>query len=118
MNGFLLFLCHVSDECCRLLPICDTVECLIYCLVSEVSYVTGHAGAEEVSGGTATIRHNKQTRNGTSTRVRVCNTSTDLLQLECCLWELHLGRSSVIDEPINLTGIGKFDPGCGEPAFF
>lgn len=33
----LLFLCHASDECRHLLPICDPVECLIYRLVSGVS---------------------------------------------------------------------------------
>lgn len=42
-NGFLSCLCHVSDECRRLLPICDPVECLIYCLFAEVSYVAGRA---------------------------------------------------------------------------
>ena len=47
-NGYLLFLCHVSDECRRLLPICDPVECLIYCLTAEVSYVTGPAKDEEM----------------------------------------------------------------------
>ena len=40
------YFCHVSDECRRLLPICDPVECLIYCLVAEVSYVAGHAEEE------------------------------------------------------------------------
>lgn len=48
-NGFLLFLCHVSDECRRLLPICDPVECLIYYLLAEVSYVAGRAEDEELS---------------------------------------------------------------------
>jgi len=34
------YFCHVSDELRRLLPICDTVECLIYCYIAKASYDT------------------------------------------------------------------------------
>ena len=82
MNGFLLFLCHVSDECRRLLPICDPVECLIYCIVSGVSYVASHAEDEdfglEIQRRYDIISRYIMGDNGTNTRVSGLYFSRDL----------------------------------------
>ena len=47
--------------------------------------------------------------NGTSTRVGMLDASADRSQLESRPREAYLGCSSVIDEPINLTWMGRFD---------